>query len=141
MRCRMGPNIAVHGAPPMPANSIVPHIKVLRMCGITYVREEETDTKAPALILQGSSSPTDHQRRQGEVPTEQLPPWTGAVQGEPGPAKGSNPIASSPAPRDPPNKPGTQAPCRFWKVHTASKPPPSAHAKRKCLNHQTTSSP
>ncbi|MEQ2205103.1 hypothetical protein XENOCAPTIV_025519, partial [Xenoophorus captivus] len=44
-------------SPPMPARSIIPHLKTLLMCGVAYVTKERIDARALAWIPLGSSSP------------------------------------------------------------------------------------
>ncbi|KAK5608484.1 hypothetical protein CRENBAI_024691 [Crenichthys baileyi] len=39
---------ALHVALPIPARSIIPHLKPLWMCGVEYVREEGMGAKEPA---------------------------------------------------------------------------------------------
>ncbi|MEQ2245274.1 hypothetical protein ILYODFUR_025898 [Ilyodon furcidens] len=41
----------------MPARSIITHIKTLLMCGVAYIREDETDAEALAQIPLGAISP------------------------------------------------------------------------------------
>ncbi|MEQ2219387.1 hypothetical protein XENOCAPTIV_016969 [Xenoophorus captivus] len=68
----------LHGAPPMPASSMVPHIKTLLMCDVAYVNKEGIGAKVPARLSLEASSPTvpllSHPCPTNSLPTETKDP-------------------------------------------------------------------